>query len=292
MHEWLKDTLPATATAGGIEGDDFGFASYGSQTTLTRVTNTTQIFRRDVAVTETQRAVNPAGFKDAYAYEVSKAVKAIGRNIETVLWGTQTSATALSGTRRQMRSFQDKIFMITAATTPEPNINTVSLGVPVASGAVMSEFNFNSLLELVYTNGGNPELCFVSPAVKRMISGFHTKATYGMSASLAINTVNIDASQKKLIAAVDFYDSDFGLIQIILDRWVPQAADGSSTDYTGVAFFLERAKNRLAWLRPVQHTVIGKRGDSVAGIIVGEVTLEVLNESCNGYIRGILNPSV
>ena len=157
--------------------------------------------------------------------------------------------------------------------------------------AVVSEFNFNSLLEIVYTNGGNPELCFVSPAVKRMVSGFHTKAGYGMSATLGINTVNIDASQKKLIASIDMYDSDFGLIQIILDRWVPQAADGSSSDYTGIAFFLERSKNRIAWLRPVQHTVIGKQGDSVKGIVVGECTLEVLNESCNGYIRGIQNPS-
>jgi hypothetical protein len=39
------------------------------------------------------------------------------------------------------------------------------------------------------------------------------------------------------------------------------------------------------------HQLIGKRGDSVAGIVVGEVTLEVLNEKANGIMLSVNNKS-
>jgi hypothetical protein len=288
VHEWLKDSLPATSTAGRIEGDDFVF---DADTQPVRVLNVCQIFRRDVAATETQRAVNPAGFKDSYAYTVAKATKAIARNIESTLFAALASATGTSAAARVLRPFQDLKFMVTATTATETSINTRSIGTATTANGALTEFDFNELLELVYTNGGNPEQCYVSPAVKRVVSSFGTKTGFASGSSFAINQVNIGAESKKLVGSIDVYDSDYGLIQMVLDRWVPQAADGSSTDYTGIAFFLERAKNRLAWLRPVQHTIIGKSGDSVRGIVVGECTLEVLNEKANGYIRGIRNPS-
>ena len=82
----------------------------------------------------------------------------------------------------------------------------------------------------------------------------------------------------------------------MLDRWVPEStnittATASATNTGGQMFFLSRAINRLAWLRPVHHELVGKRGDSVAGLVVGEVTLEVLNEKANGRLIGVNNKS-
>lgn len=59
----LTDTLAAAATAGAVEGDDWSFAT--ATTRPTRLNNVTQIFRKDIAVSESQRAVNAAGFRDA-----------------------------------------------------------------------------------------------------------------------------------------------------------------------------------------------------------------------------------
>jgi hypothetical protein len=69
------------------------------------------------------------------------------------------------------------------------------------------------------------------------------------------------------------------------------AGAGGASAAIGSAYFLQRSMNRLAWLRPMTHQFIGKRGDSVAGIIVGEVTLEVLSEKANGIIKSINNYS-
>ena len=118
-----------------------------------------------------------------------------------------------------------------------------------------------------------------SPKVKRQVSAF----TVPGAAQGTPHARNIAAVDKKLVGAIDFYDSDFGLIQIVLDRWVPEStntttATASATATGGQMFFLSRAINRIAWLRPVHHELIGKRGDSVAGYVVGECTLEVLAE--------------
>src|SRR5262252_8035676 len=65
-HEWLTDTLSATSVAGAIEGADFSADALSNRS---RLSNRTQIFRFDILVADTQRAVNPAGVRDEYEYQ-------------------------------------------------------------------------------------------------------------------------------------------------------------------------------------------------------------------------------
>jgi hypothetical protein len=273
IHEWLVDTLGTVTTSGAIEGDDY---TYETSTTPSRQYNLTMILRQDLGVSETQRALNPKGFKDAYAYEVQKATKRLAIKLEKIVFASLTTATGTSGTARVMKTFQSFITTNTAY---------ASGGDGTSAGNLTSR-DFNTMLQTIYVAGGNPEQVYVSPAVKRIISLF----------TISGETRNIAAVEKKLVNAVDIYDSDFGLIQIVVDRWVPEATNtatavASALDPTGRMFFLQRSMNRLAWLRPMQHTLIGKRGDNVAGIVVGEVTLECLNEKANGLIKSVNNYS-
>jgi hypothetical protein len=187
-----------------------------------------------------------------------------------------------------MKSFQSFITTNTAYAGVVSNTSG-SVGAAASAGQLDSA-DFNNMLSTIYKAGGNPEQVYVSPAVKRQITAFQVP---GASATGPLAR-NIAAVDKKLVSSVDFYDSDFGLIQIVLDRWVPEATNTSTaasaaTDVSGQCFFLQRSMNRLAWLRPMQHSLVGKRGDSVAGVCVGEVTLEVLNEKANGRILSINN---
>lgn len=278
-HEWLKDTLGSVDTVGAVEGADY---AYESSTTPSREFNISMILRQDIGVTETQRFVNPAGFKDAYAYEIQKATKRLAIKLEKIIFSATSSATGASATARQMKNFQDFIITNTAFAGARGGDAT---GSATGAGALTVK-DFNYMLRTIYASGGNPEQVYVSPIVKQQVSNF--------SVSGQTQNRNIAAVDRKLISAVDFYDSDFGLIQIVLDRWVPEAANtttatATASDVTGQMFFLQRSMNRLAWLRPMNHFLVGKRGDSVAGIVVGEVTLEVLNEKANGRIRSVNN---
>lgn len=271
VHEWLTDTLGSTDATGAIEGADW---SYASTSTPARALNQTMILRQDLGVSETQRALNPAGFKDAYAYEIQKATKRLAIKLEKAVFQEVTAATGASATARQMKSFEDFITTNTA----------FAAGGNATSAGNLTQADFNGMLQEIYESGGNPEQCYASPAAKRLISAF----------TVTNERHNVAAAEKKLVAAVDMYDSDFGLIQVVLDRWVPQATNtatavASALHVVGRLFFLQRSINRLAWLRPMQHSLIGKKGDTIAGMVVGEVTLEVLNQKANGSIKSVNN---
>jgi hypothetical protein len=188
-------------------------------------------------------------------------------------------------------------FIVTNTAVAGANGGAVS-GQAAADG-LLAVGDFADMLNAIYSQGGNPEQVYVSPKVKRQVSAF----TVPGAASGTPHARNIAAVDKKLVGAIDFYDSDFGLIQIVLDRWVPEstnaagitgiqnATGNNATATGGQMFFLSRAINRIAWLRPVHHELIGKRGDSVAGYVVGECTLEVLQEKANGRITMVNNRS-
>jgi hypothetical protein len=283
-HQWLIDSLGSQNTTGAVEGADW---SLDTTTAPSRVFNVTMILRKDIGLSESQRAVDTAGFADQYAYEVQKATKELAIKLETIVFGALTTATGASGTARVMKGLQS--FIVTNTSLAGTNGGT--LGDATHDG-IVAVGDFNDMLNSIYSQGGNPEQVYVSPKVKRQVSAF----TVPGATSGTPHARNIAAVDRKLVGAIDFYDSDFGLIQIVLDRWVPEStntttATASATATGGQMFFLSRAINRLAWLRPVHHELVGKRGDSVAGLVVGEVTMEVLSEKANGVIKSVNNKS-
>lgn len=284
-HQWLVDTLGSQNTSGAVEGADW---SLDTTTVPQRIFNVTMILRKDIGLSESQRAVDTAGFADQYAYEVQKATKELAIKLETIVFGALTTATGASGTARVMKGLQAFITTNTAYAGANGGTNS---GDATHAGQ-LNVGDFNDMLNTIYSAGGNPEQVYVSPKVKRQISAFGVPG----AGTGNVYAKNIAAVDRKLVGAIDFYDSDFGLIQIVLDRWVPESANtttatGTATDVAGQMFFLSRAINRLAWLRPIHHELVGKRGDSVAGLVVGEVTMEVLAEKANGRILSVNNKS-
>lgn len=274
LHQWLIDTMRAPRTTGTIEGAPYNQAT---STTPSRVVNISMIWREDIGVSRTQMKANPAGIGNTYTYEMEKAAKQLNTDIETCVFSALTLVTGSSVTARVMAGFQTFITSNTA--------RPASLGAASTAGQLVAN-DFNSILQTIYTAGGNPDQVFVSPAIKRTFSAF----------TLTQQNRNIAAAEKKLVQGIDMYDSDFGLMAIVLDRFVPQSTNANTgtaaSDTRGTVFILERAKNRFAWYDPVHHEYVGKLGDSVNGIVVGEGTLEVLNEKANGMITSVNNKQV
>src|SRR5258705_1850997 len=102
-HQWLIDTLGTVDTSSAVEGADY---LYETTTQPSRDFNVTAILRQDIGVTETQRAINTAGFKDAYAYEIQKATKRLAIKLEKMAFASLTTATGASCVQRVMKRFQ------------------------------------------------------------------------------------------------------------------------------------------------------------------------------------------
>jgi len=73
---------------------------------------------------------------------------------------------------------------------------------------------------------------------------------------------------------VSAYDSDFGTIEIILERYVPVQN----------VILLKDSLFRKAWLRKPVTYPLAKRGDLDEFQIVGEVTLEHLNNRAGAML--------
>ena len=292
-HEWLIDSLAAVASRGVQEGKDW---SAPTHTAPTRPVNWTEIFLKDIAVTETQREINAAGFSDAYAYQVEKATKEIMRERESALMNdglTSTGGTATTTAgNRVMKSLEEFITTTTTVSTDYYNGGFTNAN-PLISQTI-GEVDVNNMLQAIWTQGGNTDLIVAGAPYKRQISNFTANSR---------NTRYISASEKELIVGIDVYDSDFGVIAIQLNRWSPVAtntvyasttATASATttnDLSGRIWFLERAKVRIAELRPLKHRLMGTRGDSTVGQVVTECTLEVGNEAALGVMKSVNNKS-
>lgn len=277
IHQWQTDTLAATSTTGLVEGADFAL---NTLTAPVRVLNQCQIFGKDIAVTESQREEDPAGFGDAYTYQLEKGTKETMKNIERTLMAVVTASSGASGSVRQMKTLEDFI-----TTTTRVGTNYTGLAGDATHAGVFNANDVNAMLNAIWDLGGKTDLIVMNGSYKRQFSALTTS-----------NTRNVLAGDKKFVIGIDVYDSDFGLMPIQLNRYSPQSANTASasanaTDITGRIWFLQRSVLRLAWFRPLRHRLMGVRGDSTAGQIRAEVTLEVANEKALGVFKGVNNKS-
>ncbi len=280
--EWLEHSLAATSTATRAEGQAF---TQDNITSPARVTNITQIMGKHFIVSETQQAVSPIGFSDTFLWQAMIAAREVMRNFEVSFFrtsgGSATGAgTAVSAlTARVMKSFDDFI------TSEKWHANTTALGgadgLSGASATTLREPNFNTLIQRLWENGGNPNWVFTAGPAKRAISGFD-----GSVAALGTaGTINFDGAANQVGRAVNSYITDFGVVNVALDRFVPKGGTGTNLD--GAIYVLDLPRTEVSILRPIRFERLSKDGDRVRGMVLGELSLKVMNQNSHGRIYGI-----
>lgn len=251
VHEWLHHTLRAasntTATTGSVrvEGNE---AALTTPTVLTRVTNQTQINQLSVAVSGTQDKVNKAGMGRELAYRVLLHTKEIKRDMEYAAL-QNTAGFASTGATNGARLIKGiPAFIATNLTS--------------TTAAVTQDF-LNSDLQDIWTAGGNPDTLLLGGAMKRKVSALTTGVTK-----------NLDANDRRLVTAVDVYESDFSIQRVVPDRF----------DTTQTVKYIESDLWKMAVLRPLTITPLGKSGDSDKRMLNIEWTLECRQEAGNGML--------
>lgn len=246
LHEWMTESLASAAENKNVEGADF---TYTTPTARTRVNNYTQIFVKTLEVSATQEVIDKAGLESEFAHRMENQMKEIARDVE-YQYVNGASASGASGTARELNGV----------------LSFISTNNETGSGTgtqALTEAMYNDALQTIYAAGGNPDTAYANGWQKRKISSFSTPSTR-----------NVDADDKRLVASVDVYESDFGMQTIVLDRYM-------STDTVAL---LEDNKWATAILRPFESMETAKVADSLRGAIVGELTLECRNEAASGKI--------
>jgi hypothetical protein len=266
-HEWQTDSLAAATTANAlVEGAD---ASSATLSPSTRIGNYTQIVGKTVQVSGTLESVDKAGRKSEKAYQLAKASAEIKRDIEAIITANQGQAVGSSNsTARKMGSLLSYIKTNTSKNgTSVTGVDPVTVGVSTRTDGTTRTFTeaiLKDVIAKVFVSGGTPSALFVSPALKQVVSGF---------TGLAAQRYQVPTSgQATILAGADLYQSDFGVMQIVPNRFMR----------TRDALVLDPEYAALAYLRPFQTNDLAKTGDSDNTQILAELTLEVRNEAAHG----------
>jgi hypothetical protein len=266
-HEWQTDSLAAATTSNAlVEGAS---ATEATISPTTRLGNYTQIVGKTVMVSGTLLASDLAGRKSEMAYQLAKASAEIKRDIETIITANQGQAVGSSGsTARKMGSLLSYIKSntnVSAGTTAGGDPTT--LGVSTRTDGTTRTFTetiLKDVIKQVFESGGTPSVLMVSPALKQTVSAF---------TGLAAQRYQVPTSgQATILAGADLYQSDFGVLQIVPNRFMR----------TRDALVLDPEYAALAYLRPFQTNDIAKVGDAEKKQILAELTLEVRNEAAHG----------
>ena len=264
IHEWQTQDLASAANNAQAEGDDL---TAKTVTATVRLNNRTQISAKKVVVSNTQQAMNPAGRKDELAYQLALISLELKRDMEFGLCQNDVIGTAPRQSRGLRGYAVDNVS--TGASYVAPSAYTGNSTTTTTDGTqrTFTESLLKSVLQQIFTAGGDPDFVMMGPAAKQTFSTFTGNAT------------RLDKSEDaKLYASVDVYVSDFGELKAIPNRF-QRARD---------VFVLQSDKLAVAYLRPFQTIELAQTGDALQREIVVEYTLECRAPKAHGAVYDIL----
>lgn len=264
--EWINRALSAPSADGVVEGKA---ATETAATAPTRKKNTCQIQERVVTITGSQMAVDSVDNWGHVDEETARKLAEIKRDVESACLRMQPVVYGDAATARQTRSFGHFI----------PQANVLGYTVPASETAAVGAFTgapyttltmdfFRTLMRQCYDVGARPKKVFVDSVNKAIVSEFTGR----------VNEV-INGSQKKVTFDVTLIETDFGMLEVVVDQFFPSGA--TKSDYT---YFVDPEYVSINWLRPFRKTELGIVGDKKTWQIIGEWGIQVDNPSAHGVI--------
>lgn len=300
FHEWQTDELAAPVDGAVADGVSYAAqnAAQVAEPLRTRLGNYCQINSKTITVTGTKRAVDQAGVADEYAYQLKKRGIEMKRDQEFGLVHSWQSSVA-SGTRK-FGGYQSWVNAnivnalvapadYTAPTNTGAGVSGTFLNVIASDLVPLSLSHVDTLMQVIYEQGGKATKLMLSPANRRAFSA-RAQAAGSTTSNAGDGNVrrNIDESGA-LRQSVEIYRSDFGDVMVVPNyiMGLTQALTGTPGAANFSAFLYDPQWFAWATLRPMQEVDLGQLGDSIIGQIVEEGTLEVKNPRGCGLIFGL-----
>jgi len=264
LEEWQTDALASTDTTNAqLEGDDV--TTYSAVSATTRVGNYMQISRKTLIVSGTQEVIDKAGRDSEIAYQTAKRGKELKRDIESICFAAQAGVGGNSTTARKTAALNAWVKTNTdfGSGGADP---TYTSGVPNAARTdgtqrAFTETILKTVIQEVWTAGGDLRYLFVGPVNKQRVSGF---------SGIATRTVDISkAAPTMIIGAADVYASDFGNLTVMPSRFQRERD----------AWFLDFQYLAIAHLRPFKREKMAKTGDAEKLMLLQEWGLKVRQEA-------------
>ena len=268
-HEWLQDSLRASAANAHIEGDE---TTANAMTAASRLGNYTQIFKNAVTVPDTDDGLNKAGRAKEVAYQTMKIAKEMKLDVEKALFDNNARVAGNSTTARELAGVPSWIFTSTdfgANEGADPTGDGTDARTDETTTLIaFSQARFDGVMQSVWEQGGNPDRVYLSAFQMNKALAFTGMNNQRSTIGASVGGTNA------VINAVDVYVTPWGTVEFVPSR------ECRSRD----VFILQSDMWEVAELRPMKNTELAKTGDATKRQLVTELTLVAKNEKANGGV--------
>lgn len=269
--EWEYEDLDTPGANAQPEGNEFNFDAV---TAPTRVGARTQIFTKTFTFSGTQQAVDNAGPAEKRAHELMKKGKALRKDIEFAI----VSNTASSNTDPRNLGSLPSWYATNVSRNGGSN-GGFSSGDTVAETTgtqrAWTKAQTDTVLQLIYQQGGNVTTAVVSPYNKSVF------ATFMSDASVAEFKYAAGRGTNTIIGTADIYEGPLGAIKVMPNRVMSTSATARR------AHFLDPDLIKWLSLRAIQEVEVAKTGDRESGVLLAEGTLKIVNEKGLGVVSDL-----
>lgn len=252
-----------------------------------RIWNFCQISDKVCEISHTSQAVDAAA-ENVQRMSKQKALKMkeMKRDMEVMLLSNIAADGGSSGNARVTAGFPAflRTNAIVGAGAVAPTLSGTTEGFPdtgwtdATATADIDEDTMNDLIEQCWNNGAEPSIIMVNGGNKRAISKTFT----------GYATRYKDAIDQRVVASIDFYDSDFGELTIVPNRFQP-TLNAATDDDNYAVYIIDPEYVRIAYLDPVQSKPLAETGHSIRELIWAEYGLQVDNEAAHGIYPDTTN---
>lgn len=276
QFDWQTENLPTVDTDNAqVEG--FELSRTTGQPTV-RLTNVTQISKRDATVSGSQEASDPAGKGSEMGHQMAVKSKVLKSDIEAIASGRQARNDGDDSTARRTEAIAHFIARgrdrnnvqgnaVIGYVTGLPTASTDAFtAVSAGNQVVLTEKLVGDAMQRAYENGAQPDNMIVPPAIKRTVSTF-----------VGRNSTQVSVGKTEVVATIDIIATDFGRIKVMPSRWI--ATDTSlllDADYLAFAFF-----------RNFRQYPIAKIGDAETRMILAEWGVEMRQPMAHILFNGV-----
>ena len=211
LHEWGTDDLATPDTSGVFEGEDI--QNYQDKfENQARLGNYIQGFQRPWRVSQVQEAVEKAGDAGVAKAQV-KSMRELKRDIEAVLVSDNDRQAGSAGAKYKTRGLGDWIDNSGPSDVPAQYRTPAA---QIVTGSTLGEDDMQNILGSMYRVSGemNNVALIADTAVRNVVSNFTRLSSGGTNTQVAVQSYDSPASAKKITLAVDFFESDYGMVRI------------------------------------------------------------------------------
>lgn len=281
QFDWQTENLP-TVDVNNAQVEGFELERQASQPTI-RLSNVTQISKRDATVSGSQEASDPAGKGSEMGHQMAMKSKVLKSDMESIMCSRQARNDGDDSTARRTESICHFIARGRDRNNAQGNaVVGYKTGLPLTSTAAfaavgggdqiaMTEKMVGDAMQVAYENGANPNLLIVTPGVKRTISTFKGR-----------DTTQVIVGRTEVVATVDVIATDFGRIKVIPSRWLP----------SDVALLIDPAYLAVAFFRNFRQIPLAKIGDAETRMILAEWGVEMRNPMAHILFNGVKQGAV